>query len=190
MVYYEVCNLYEEHYEKYYLIRRLKASNFVYFGVLHNRDYFPTGEAKKPHYHLIVGIEGDSRHTKEEIIKFFNNDNSLHIRSVRNPKGYVRYLTHKDNLEKAQYDDKEVFTSDKTLYEELVIRSITISNTDNILIQFKEYVMSPNFNFNQRVLCSYEWFEKKGKIDYYLKNEHIIMKFIDRIMQLYISKED
>lgn len=189
MVYYEICNLYEEHYEKYYLIRRLKASNFTYFGILHNRDYFPTGEPKKPHYHLIIGVEGDSRKTKELVTEFFN-DSSLHIRSVRNPKGYLRYLTHKDNLEKAQYEDKEVFTSDKTLYEELVTRSITISNTDNILIQFKEFVLSPNFDFNNKVLCTFQWFESKGKLDYYLKNELMLQRFIERIIELFIYRKD
>ena len=40
MIYYEVCNLYEEHYNKYVLIGRLKASNFVYFGILHNLQDF------------------------------------------------------------------------------------------------------------------------------------------------------
>ena len=122
------------------------------------------------------------------IVTDFFKDESLHIRSVRNPKGYARYLTHKDNLEKAQYDDKEVFTSDKTLYEELVNRSITISNTDNILIQFKDYVLSPNFDFNHQTLCIYEWFEKKGKIDYFLKNEILLKHYVQRIIDFYIER--
>ena len=188
MVYYEICNLYEEHYNKYELIGRLKTSNFTYFGILHNRDYFPTGEAKKPHFHLVIGVNGDSRHTKEEIVNFFN-DSTLLIRSVRNPKGYLRYLTHKDNLEKAQYEDKEVFMrdTDKSLYEDLVERQLKMSNTDTILNQYEDFVLSPNFDFNNAKLVTYAWFKKKGKIDYFLKNEHTLYKFVQMIIELYIK---
>ena len=185
MIYYEVCNLYEEHYNKYVLIGRLKASNFVYFGILHNKDYFPNGELKKPHFHLILGIEENNKIAKKKITDFFNDDSIL-VRNIRNPKGYARYLTHKDNLEKAQYNDNEVFTSDKNLYEELVTRDITMSNTDNLLNQFKDYVLSKEFDFNQSELFTFEWFSKKGKIDYYLKNERIIRSFIDKIISMYV----
>ena len=185
MIYYEICNLYEEHYNKYELIGRLKTSGFQYFGILHNRDTFPNGEKKKPHFHLIIGIEDNNKVAKHKVTMFFN-DESIMIRNVRNPKGYARYLTHKDNLEKAQYKDSEVFTNDLNLYEELVTRDITMSNTDNLLNQFKEYVLSPNFDFNHQDLCVFEWFEKKGKIDYFLKNERHISDYIEKLINLYI----
>lgn len=181
MVFYEVCNLYEEHYDKRVLIAKLKLSGFTYFGILHNKDYFPTGEAKKPHFHLILGVEGDSRHSKEKVINLFN-DSSLLIRNVRNPKGYCRYLTHKDNLEKAQYKDSDIFTNDTLLYEELISVQIKMSSTDNILSKFKEFVTFGDFDFNNPNISSYRYFESLGKVDYFLKNQNRIHTYIDFII--------
>lgn len=189
MTFYEVCNLYEEHYEKYYLIRRLKASNFTYFGILHNKDYFPTGEAKKSHYHLILGVEGDSRHTKDKVIDFFN-DSSLLIRNVRNPKGYCRYLTHKDNLEKAQYNDSDIFTNDKTLYEELISVQLKMSTTDNVLVKFKEFICFGDFDFYDKVNSSFEFFERMGKVDYFLKNKLRILDYVDLIITSFNKEKE
>lgn len=187
MVFYEICNMYFEHYNnKYELIGRLNASGFTYFGILHNKDYFPTGEPKKEHYHLIIGVEGDSRRTKERVIDFFN-DSSLLIRNVRNAKGYARYLTHKDNLEKAQYSDKDVFTNDRTLYEELVSVQLKMSMTDNILTRFKEFVIYGNFDFNDKMLSAFQYFESVGKVDYFLKNRLRILDYIEFIQRSFIN---
>lgn len=189
MTFYEVCNLYQEHYDKYELIGRLKASGFTYFGILHNRDYFPTGEPKKAHFHLILGVEGDSRKTKDMVIQFFN-DSTLLIRNVRNPKGYCRYLTHKDNLEKQQYKDNEVFTNDKTLYEELISIQLKMSSTDNVLIKFKEYICYGNFDFYDKVNSSFLFFESLGKVDYFLKNKLRILDYVDLIVNCFNKEKE
>ena len=188
MIYYEICNLYEEHYNKYLLIGRLKASNFLYFGILHNRDYFPTGEPKKAHFHLILGVNEDNKKAKSIVSDFFNDD-SIIIRNVRNPKGYARYLTHKDNLEKAQYKDNEVFTNDYNLYEELTQVNIKMSNTDNLLVMLKNYILSDKFDFNNLDLTLFEWFESKGKLDYYIKNKIRLKDYVLEVVDLFIKKE-
>lgn len=190
MVYYEVCNLYQEHYNKYELIGRLKTSGFTYFGILHDKDIFPTGEPKKPHFHLILGVIGDSRHTKAKVVSFFNNDSNLYIKNVKNPKGYCRYLTHKDNLEKTQYKDTDVFTNDYNLYEELTQKQIISSNTDLLLEQFKSYILSVDFTSVNIYLLAFHWFNKMGKLDYYMKNETRIQSFIHLLIDYEIEKEN
>lgn len=75
---------------------------------LHDFDVNPTGEVKKPHYHVILAYSGPTT---------FNNVKAL-TDSLNCPipipldqvKGYFRYLTHKDNPEKYQYDEKEILT--------------------------------------------------------------------------------
>lgn len=189
MVYYEIQNLYEEHYNKYELIGRLKASNFLYFGILHNKDYFPTGEPKKPHFHLILGVNEDNKKAKKIVSEFFNDD-CIVIRNIRNPKGYARYLTHKDNMEKAQYKDSEVFMrdQDKPLYEELISIQQKMSNSDNLLSLFEEFIIHGTFDFNDIDLSTYEFFKSKGKIDYYLKNHMRLKEFVYMIQDYYIKK--
>lgn len=169
MIYYEVCNLYEEHYKKDILISLLDISDlhFKYFGILHDRDTFPNGVKKKSHYHLIIGVELDSKVAKKKVSLYFNN-NTLFFRPIRSLQKYCRYLTHKDNLEKYQYNDNEVFTNDLDLYSELIEKQITISNTDNILILYCNYVLSTDF-INLPTFI-FAWWRTHNKLDYYLKN--------------------
>ena len=73
---------------------------------LHDKDVNPTGEVKKAHYHIILIYDGPTT---------YNNVRSL-TESLGQPipqpleqvRGYYRYLTHKDNPEKYQYDDKDI----------------------------------------------------------------------------------
>jgi hypothetical protein len=43
------------------------------------------------------------------------------IELVKNKKGYLRYLTHKDETEKHKYDDSEVLTNSEVSYATLVL---------------------------------------------------------------------
>lgn len=73
---------------------------------LHNLDVNPTGEIKKPHWHVIVAYAGP---TAFNVVKRVTDSlNSPIPQPLESVKGYYRYLTHKDNPEKAQYDEKEI----------------------------------------------------------------------------------
>lgn len=74
---------------------------------LHDKDINADGEIKKPHYHVILCYNGPTT---------FNNVKSLTVerlnatipQPLESIKGYYRYLTHKDNPEKAQYSDNDI----------------------------------------------------------------------------------
>lgn len=75
---------------------------------LHDKDINPTGERKKPHYHVILCYEGPT--TGNNVLgltKELNQPIPLPIDSVR---GIYRYFTHKDNPEKYQYSEKDIKT--------------------------------------------------------------------------------
>ena len=68
---------------------------------MHDRDTNPTGEPKKPHYHVIVSYEGPTTYSNvEKLTARLNQPIPQPLEQVR---GYYRYLTHEDNPEKAQY---------------------------------------------------------------------------------------
>jgi len=71
---------------------------------LHDKDTNPTGETKKPHYHIILCYSGPT--TYNAVAKFttgiFNGTVPQPLESVR---GMYRYFTHQDNPEKYQYDE-------------------------------------------------------------------------------------
>lgn len=75
---------------------------------LHDRDLNATGEPKKAHWHVIVTYEGPTAQSiVERLTELLNAPKPIPLEQVR---GYYRYLTHKDNPEKAQYDEKDIQT--------------------------------------------------------------------------------
>lgn len=75
---------------------------------LHDRDLNATGEPKKAHWHVIVTYEGPTAQSiVERLTELLNAPKPIPLEQFR---GYYRYLTHKDNPEKAQYDEKDIQT--------------------------------------------------------------------------------
>lgn len=75
---------------------------------LHDRDVNPTGETKKPHYHVILCYNGPTAlSVVEKLTRQLGQPNP---QAIENVKGYYRYLSHRDNPEKAQYDENEIET--------------------------------------------------------------------------------
>ena len=73
---------------------------------LHDKDIDPTGEPKKPHYHIILCFPGPtSYNVVSSITASYNATIPKALESVR---GMYRYFTHKDNPEKVQYDEKDI----------------------------------------------------------------------------------
>lgn len=74
---------------------------------LHDRDVNPTGEPKKPHYHVIL-VYGNP--TTYNNVKAFTNGRLGQTvpQPLEQVQGYYRYLTHDDNPEKAQYSKNDI----------------------------------------------------------------------------------
>lgn len=76
---------------------------------LHDRDVNPTGEPKKPHYHVILAYSGP---TSYNVVKSLTNGKLGQTipQPIEQLEGYYRYFTHKDNPEKAQYSAADIET--------------------------------------------------------------------------------
>lgn len=73
---------------------------------LHDADLNADGEEKKAHYHVLL-VYGNTT-TASNIAKISESVNGTIPIPVMSLKGYYRYLTHKDNPEKHQYNDKDI----------------------------------------------------------------------------------
>jgi len=73
---------------------------------LHDKDLNPTGEEKKPHYHVICQYSNNTtlKNVKENVCKLVNATIPIKLESI---KGMYRYHLHLDNPEKHQYDDRD-----------------------------------------------------------------------------------
>lgn len=84
---------------------KLKGISFA-ISPLHDKDINPTGEPKKEHYHIVMCFPGPTTDkTVNDIMSELNQPIAIPLESVR---GYYRYLTHKDNPEKAQYNEEDI----------------------------------------------------------------------------------
>jgi len=89
---------------------QLKLSGLqVAVSPLHDKDLDPDGKPKKAHYHIIL-VYGNST-TYNNVKNFTNGKLGQTIpQGLEQVRGAYRYLTHKDNPEKYQYDEKEIVT--------------------------------------------------------------------------------
>lgn len=75
---------------------------------LHDKDVDPTGEPKKPHYHVIVCYAGP---TSYNVVKALTDSLNCPIpQPLEQVRGYYRYFLHKDNPEKYQYSAEQIQT--------------------------------------------------------------------------------
>jgi len=75
---------------------------------LHDRDINPTGEKKKPHYHIILCYSGPTAYS---VVKALTDRLNQPVPQVlEQVRGYYRYLTHEDNPEKYQYSKSDITT--------------------------------------------------------------------------------
>ena len=79
--------------------REVLQEQFVpcFISPLHDQDVNPTGEAKKPHYHVLIMF--DSVKTVEQARDIFLKIGGVGCEIVNSLRGYARYLCHLDNPE-------------------------------------------------------------------------------------------
>lgn len=101
----------------------------VAISPLHDKDLEADGlTPKKPHYHLILIYGNPTTYNNvKNLTDKLNAPRPIPLEQVR---GYFRYLTHKDNPEKYQYDEKDI----KTLngFNILDFVELTTSEVDEI----------------------------------------------------------
>ena len=128
---------------------------------LHDKDINPTGEAKKAHYHIILSYSGP---TTEKCVKSItdrlNQPKPIALEQVR---GYFRYLTHKDNPEKYQYDEKEIIT----------INDFDIDNYNDLSVSQIKLIMIDL----QKIIRDNEILEYCDLLDFLLDND--LLSYLD-----------
>lgn len=78
----------------------------AFVSPLHEDDLNPTGEKKKPHFHVVIMF--DSVKTIEQAREICKSIGGVGCEAVKSIRGVARYLCHLDNPEKAQYDPTNV----------------------------------------------------------------------------------
>lgn len=86
---------------------------------LHDRDTNPSGEPKKPHYHVLLMFDG-VKDFETQVKPIFDAIGGVGREAVNSMRGYARYLCHLDNPEKAQYSPDAVRELGGAVYREII----------------------------------------------------------------------
>lgn len=133
-----------------------------FISPLHDKDINPTGEPKKPHYHVMYCF--DSVKTPIQARELFECFGGVGCEVVNSMRGYARYLCHLDNPEKARYDALKVITYGCLDYHEIctialdkyrAIKEMMAFCNDNKLFSFAKLSMyASEFQFDWfKILC-------------------------------------
>ena len=78
----------------------------AFVSPLHDRDINPDGDPKKPHYHVMLIF--DSVKTIAQAQEIRDSIAGVGWEKIASQRGYIRYLCHLDNPEKAQYSQDDI----------------------------------------------------------------------------------
>lgn len=115
---------------------------------LHDKDINPTGEAKKVHYHIILCYDGPT--TYKSVLSLTEELNQPIPQPLEQLRGYYRYLIHKDNPDKYQYDESLITTIngfDVSNYLDLtnnqivaILKQLTVFIEDNNITEYADLI--------------------------------------------------
>lgn len=132
--------------EDWFYILQMTGLPFA-ISPLHDKDVEPTGETKKPHYHVICYYENGTtqKSVKECVTDLVNATIPIKLESM---VGMYRYHLHLDNPEKYQYDDRDrtfingfdVSKVDSLSYTEIgkLLREIQQFIRDNKILEYSD----------------------------------------------------
>lgn len=103
----------------------------------HDKDINADNTPKKPHYHVILCYEGPTTYKNVKVITDkLNATIPIPLEQVR---GYFRYLTHKDNPEKYQYEEKDIISING--FNTADYNELTYSQIKSIIIDIQKFIL-------------------------------------------------
>lgn len=110
---------------------------------LHDKDLNPTGEEKKPHYHVICQYSNTttSKNVRDNVCSLVNGTIPIKLESI---KGMYRYHLHLDNPEKYQYDDRDrIFING---FDVSNVNALTKTEIDKIKKELVSFILDNEIN--------------------------------------------
>ncbi len=129
---------------------------------LHDKDINPTGEEKKPHYHVICqyGNPTTQKNVKDNVCSLVNATIPIKLESI---KGMYRYHLHLDNPEKYQYDDRDrIFING---FDVSSVNALTQTEVDKITTNILAFIDDNNITEYCDLLYQFRVNDLKNMLD-------------------------
>ena len=112
----------------------------VAISPLHDKDIDPTGEVKKPHYHIIFNFDGPTTFNNvNRLCSSLNMTIPIKLESLR---GMYRYHLHLDNPEKYQYDDRDRILLNG--FDVTQVNELTRTEIDKLKKEIQQFIVDNN----------------------------------------------
>jgi hypothetical protein len=108
-----------------FFLKKMTGSATIYI-INHDKDTDSNGEPVPNHTHVLIQYETPRKITT--VANLLNVQDNF-VETVKSFSAMLRYLTHKDDNEKFQYQDSEVLTNHHTSYENTILGQ-SMSNQD------------------------------------------------------------
>lgn len=140
---------------------------------LHDRDLNPTGELKKPHWHILVMF--DSPRTYEQVVEIIKLLNAPAPQQCKSARGLVRYMAHMDNPEKHQYSQTKIIAHGGADLTNLL--SLTTTEKRQLLRNILDWCID-NDVCEYQDLVGYAMINEPTWFDVMTESSYMILQFI------------
>ena len=151
----------QEKIEKFLLDMQGTATVFI---INHDKDYnIDTGEVVEPHTHVYIDYATPRKITT--VANLLEVEPNF-IELVKNKKGFLRYLTHKDEEDKYKYSDDEVYTNSSVSYTAILLgNQLSDKDIAEYIIQGRGIELLGVVPANRlRTIQSFLHFDRSGQI--------------------------
>lgn len=149
----------------------------AFISPYHDRDVLPTGESKKPHWHVMIMY--DNVKTVEQASELFKSFGGVGCEMLNTVRGYARYLCHLDSPDKVKYSIDDIICLSGSDYFSVINLP---SDKNRVLREMRSFCVANNvvtFATLYDYACDYrpEWFTALNEncayvMDRYLKSLH------------------
>lgn len=116
----------------------------IIISPLHDRDVHPSGELKKPHFHVMMMFSG--KKSPEQVRPLFEALGFVGLEIVQDGPAMARYFCHLDNPEKAQYSVMDVRTLAGIDYFAVITKQSDRYSTISEMLEFIEVNQVSSFS--------------------------------------------
>lgn len=164
------------------ILKDQKVSALV--SPLHDKDKNPSGEAKKPHYHVMIMFDG-VKNFETQVKPIFDLIGGVGRETINSMRGYARYLCHLDNPEKAQYKREDVISCGGADYQAII--SLPTDDTKMLMEMIDFIEENQIYSFRKFVnICrhnNYDWFVVLSRSSSIFIKEYIKSMYWDDVTE-------
>lgn len=143
----------------------------------HEKDVNPTGEPKKPHWHLLLNWSGPI--TYKTACDISEELGLPRPQICRNTRGMVRYFLHLDNPEKAQYDRSLITCGGGFEVDDYLALSKTEQEQEEVLFVTKIINKITELDLQEFYeLANFVLSEMPEHYQYFKKNSYVLKNYL------------